>query len=409
MSRDDAPPSDHKFEGRLVPGPGPRGVGTIHPARRRPLRPASRALIRAVALVVGALTVPRWVMGRRADPVYAGDPEAVEPLARAVAADVRHDRGAAAFNTGDPRFDGEWAFGTQMMAAVGLAQWVRAHPAQRAEYAPVIAQAVDNLVAPRTLAFGRDAWGEDPLASLDSAHGHAYLGYVALALGALREVDPQTRHAALHDRLVGALARRLAEAPGNVIETYPGEIYPCDLASVVAALGYHQRVAHGRHAALIATMRARFENDWRAGDYLRHALGGRQGTTLGPARGATTALSAWFWRFADPAFSRRLSTRLLAGGMQSFAGFGAIVEYGPGSAGRGDIDSGPVVAGFSVSATGFALGAARIADDRVAFTALFRTAQLFGVPFDDGGRRGYITGGPIGNAILFAMMNTPGA
>ena len=58
-------------------------------------------------------------------------------------------------------------------------------------------------------------------------------------------------------------------------------------------------------------------------------------------------------------------------------------------------------------ATRFALGASRAHDDATSFAALYATAHLFGAPFDDDGLRTYTTGGPIGDAILFAMITAP--
>jgi hypothetical protein len=74
---------------------------------------------------------------------------------------------------------------------------------------------------------------------------------------------------------------------------------------------------------------------------------------------------------------------------------------------RSDIDSGPVILGFGVSATGFAVGASRANDDRDSFVALYATAHLFGAPFDESGSRTFTTGGPLGDAILFAMLTAP--
>jgi hypothetical protein len=65
--------------------------------------------------------------------------------------------------------------------------------------------------------------------------------------------------------------------------------------------------------------------------------------------------------------------------------------------------------GFGVSATGFALGASRAHGDREVFTALYATTHLFGAPFDERGKRTHATGGPLGDAILFAMMTAPKA
>ena len=85
-------------------------------------------------------------------------------------------------------------------------------------------------------------------------------------------------------------------------------------------------------------------------------------------------------------------------------GFGAMREYPKTHAGRGDADSGPIVMGFGVSATGFALGAARAAGDEELYRHLYATVELFGAPGERGGVRRYTSGGPIGNAILFAML-----
>jgi hypothetical protein len=38
------------------------------------------------------------------------------------------------------------------------------------------------------------------------------------------------------------------------------------------------------------------------------------------------------------------------------------------------------------------------------FARLYSTAYLFGAPFDRGGAENHVTGGPIGDAILFAML-----
>jgi hypothetical protein len=63
-----------------------------------------------------------------------------------------------------------------------------------------------------------------------------------------------------------------------------------------------------------------------------------------------------------------------------------------------------VLFGVSVSATGFALAGARASGDRPFFAGLYRTAALFGVLVDRGEGRRFATGGPLGNALLLAML-----
>ncbi|MEQ9321324.1 MAG: ATP-binding cassette domain-containing protein, partial [Polyangiaceae bacterium] len=63
-----------------------------------------------------------------------------------------------------------------------------------------------------------------------------------------------------------------------------------------------------------------------------------------------------------------------------------------------------LVFGYGISATGFAIGAARIHGDRERFEGLYATAHLFGAPVTQDGMTSVVTGGPLGDAILFAML-----
>jgi hypothetical protein len=62
-----------------------------------------------------------------------------------------------------------------------------------------------------------------------------------------------------------------------------------------------------------------------------------------------------------------------------------------------------VVFGAGVSATGFTLSSAKLHGDKELFTALYRTADLFGVPVHRPSGTRFMSGGPLGNAILLAM------
>lgn len=128
------------------------------------------------------------------------------------------------------------------------------------------------------------------------------------------------------------------------------------------------------------------------------------GSALDAPRGSGTALSAWFLAPADVSLSDRLYRAHRDDGVRSLLGFGAMREYPSDRFGLGDIDSGPVLLGVGVSATGFALSGARIHGDRRTYRRLFRTAWLFGVPIDTAHGRPFATGGALGNAILLAML-----
>jgi hypothetical protein len=387
-----------------VPHALPAAAPTLARALARGL--ASAALVIAVAAVV-----PRALCGRAAGPLFDGDAAAQDALARGVAAYVEAGVGPASFHTGSARFDGEWSLVTEEMAALGLGQVILAHPELGARYRPALDACAARLLDPATLAFGAAAWGASGLDDPDRAHGHAYLGYVALGLGMIRLVSPAAPAAVAraHDRLVAALALRLETAPHALVETYPGEAYPADVASIAGAIGLHDRVTASDHGALLRRFSATFRERWidQASGLLYQAGDAARGVPSGPPRASGTALAAYFLSFADPALARDLFAAVARSQRESFLGFGGVREHAPGHAGGADVDSGPVLLGVSVSATGFALAGARATGDRPLFTELYRTADLFGVPLGGASGRRFVTGGPLGNALLLAMLTAP--
>jgi hypothetical protein len=369
-------------------------------------RPLARAAIRVALVAVCAATLPRACAGGDAEALFRGDLEAQTALARGVIDDLEAGVTTASFHTGSPRFDGEWALGTYQMAALGLSQVVLAHPELKAELVPSIEASLERLLAPETTAFGTEAWHGSAFADLATDRGHAYLGYINLALGMLRTIAPRNRFVGIHDRITEALARRIALAPNGLIETYPGEAYPADVASVIGSIGLHDRAAGSDHHALLAAWSATFRARWiDPGSGMIFQVGDPMtGLPRGPARASHAALAVYSLSFADPDLSRDLFASLRRSQHASFLGFGAIREDAPGHGGSSDIDSGPVVLGVGVSATGFALAGARIHDDPALYTELYRTADLFGAPRTSGESRRFVSGGPLGDAILLAML-----
>jgi hypothetical protein len=360
-----------------------------------------RALSAAVALLTLA-TVPRWWCGRGASAMVRGERGPQGDFARAVAREVCD---GARVGTGSEHFDGEWSLVSYQLALLGMGQVARTHPAEAAGLRDAMARCGARLMASESRAFGTTRWGEDGLATLTSSHGHAYLGYLALGLGMLRAMNPQHPTAAVHDALIAALARRLDAAPAGLIETYPGEAYPPDVASVVGAIGLHASVTGTDRSALISrwsqTFRARYVHAGSGYVVQRATLAG---DALDAPRGSGTGVTAYFVSFADPALARDLGRAVLRG-VGTVAGFGGVREYPAGWSGHGDIDSGPVVLGVSVSGTAFGFASARLLRDEPRFTALWRTASLFGAPRGRGDGWSYPAAGALGNALLLAMMS----
>lgn len=373
----------------------------------------SARLRRLVALALGLLAsrvvAPSWC-GRDAAALYRGDPALQDALAAEMVAfeardDARHDP-----ETGQSRYAGEWALVTHQMVALGLAQICRARPERCPSLIPTITDAAKKTFLPEMRDFGTRAWdGEDALDSLEREHGHAYFAYPALAVGVARALDPAfpADLARTHDALITAFERRLTASSTGLIETYPGQSFPTDVAAVAAAIAVHGRATGADHRAVLdhwAEAVRRVQVDPKSG-LVWQRMDAHDGQPLDAPRGSGTGLAAYFAGFADSRVEDLLAEGLFRQ-EAGFWGFGGIREYAPGYDGDGDVDSGPVVLGISVSATGFALGPARALGRESSFEHIYRTTELFGVLLRQGGRARYATGGPIGDALLLALLTS---
>jgi hypothetical protein len=287
-----------------------------------------RAVCTLVAIAVVRWAAPAW-FGQQAEAWYRGDEEHVRALA---AEQVRFEAEDSALRSRDPdnRYVGEWALVTHQMTALGLGQMILAHPAWKSAYATTMREAALRSFLPEMRDFGTDAWhGEDALASLESAHGHAYLGYAALAIGMARWLDPEDFPADVsraHDALVAAYERRLLASPIAVIETYPGEAYPTDIAAVAAAIAVHGRATGTDHRAVLAHWVRGVRTEQRdASSGFVHQRLTMAGEPLDVPRGSGTGLAAYYASFVDRALAAELTDALIDH-ERTCGGFGGIAE-----------------------------------------------------------------------------------
>ena len=362
----------------------------------------------ACAVFAAVWFAPRWVCGRSADGFFDGDVSLQRELARGQQHWVDVQLSLADFQTGSRHFDGEWLFGTYMMSAVGFAQIALEHRELRAELLPSIERCIDLLLSEDVREFETRSWSEDPLHTLDGDSGHAaYLGYMNLALSLHRLLEPHSRFAALNDAISAALQRRVQASASGLIETFPGATFPIDNLAVIGSISVHARATQRPAPAFLPHWIARIRRsqiDPRTG-LLIQAADALSGSARDRPRGSGTALGAFFASFTDPSLARDLHRALRQQLAWAPLGLGVVREYAPADPGAGDIDSGPIVLGLSASASGFSLGSARAAGDRDHFREVFRTADLFGGLRRRAELQTFVAGGPLGNAILLAMVS----
>ncbi len=364
-----------------------------------------------LAAVLGAVcswVLPARVAGAPASAYYFDDAAPQLALARGVGDSVRQGVAQAGFHTGADLFDQEWVFGTYMMAAMGLGQVAALHPRTRAEQLLLMELCIDELLTDRVRRFDTDAWGADALQSLATQQGHvAYLGYLDLALGLHRQLDPDSRFRDLNDAITETLWRRYRASRTKLLATYPNQYFPVDNLAAIGALGLHARATRSDRDVqlkeLVDAVDQRYL-DPTTGLLIQRV--DRHGRPVDAGRGSGTALGAYFAAWASPALAARLHAALKQHLTRSPLGFGMVREYAH-EDGPGDIDSGPLLLGMSISATGFSLGSARVAGDLEHFESVYRTAHLFGAPTSRGASAAFVNGGPLGNALMLALMTAP--
>lgn len=371
---------------------------------------ARRALYTVVA-ASAAYTAPwasRLWLERDAAALHAGDLDAERSVAMGAATWGPVD--ASHFDTGSELYDREWSFGTPMMRVACLAQVGLRHAPLGEQLGRELDTSAEALLARPARAFSVGRWGSDPLdaSRLDDDHT-AYLGYAGFALGLASALDPRWRGP--RRELAQALRARLARAERRWLETYPGEVYPVDVASALGALAIDAKLEgrelEGDTAFHTALARLQSARDPVTGLFLQ-SIDPESGEARDGPRGSGTFLAAYFLLPVDASLSRSLyedGARALYG---TTLGFSAMRERPSGDPGAGDIDSGPVILGYGVSASGFAMGPARSFGDHERFAGLYATAELFGVPqrSERHGHR-HLTGGPLGDAVLCAMQTAP--
>jgi hypothetical protein len=192
----------------------------------------------------------------------------------------------------------------------------------------------------------------------DSITSVLYLSHLNLMLGCHRLLDPASPYKTLHDSLSTTLHRRLATAPNHCLESYPGGVWLPDNTVALASLQLHSDLTGSPYRT--------FCQQWVA--YARqHLTDSATGLLLSkPAtrhqaaeepRGSHLGWSISFlYRFA-PAYAaeqyhlyqKHFSTNL-----------GVIQLYheraGEYETSAGDVDSGPLILGYSIPANAFAFG-----------------------------------------------------
>lgn len=250
--------------------------------------------------------------------------------------------------------------------------------------------ALEQLESPA----GRAAFDAD----LRPAYGVFHAGWSSRLRGAVvRLAGPSAPEAARFTAECAELAAAFT-ADGPFLAAYPGHAWPVDSIVAVAALRLHGRLFGPRFEPVIADWltSARAQLDPETG-LLPH----RVAPVVRGARGSSQSLIQRFLPEIDPDWADEQYSEFRRQFVDTPLGLPGVREYPHGTAGAGDVDSGPLILGVSASATVVAIGAARVHGDRSLAGALTGLGEGLGVPVTLGGSKRYALGVlPIGDAFL---------
>lgn len=245
-------------------------------------------------------------------------------------------------------------------------------------------------------------------ATLTPSHGIFYRGWTNwLRGGVLTLQPPDRRDAGEAQRFAddsAEIARAFEAAATPYLQAYPGQAWPVDSTVAMASLRLHDTLLPPRYAAVasrwVTDVRARLDP---ATGLLPHTADPETGELGEVARGTSQSMITRFLIEIDPPFARQQYLRFRDLYVTRPLGLGpAVREYPPVvTHATGDVDSGPLVLGTSLSATVVTIGAARVQGDFALATALASYGELAGVPVSTPWTKRYGLGVvPVGDAFV---------
>lgn len=212
----------------------------------------------------------------------------------------------------------------------------------------------------------KNYWGDDYLDQPNCFYRMLMIG----SLTAHHNLTANTQHLPLLKRIVEDLAADIDASPTGLIDDYPEQCFPADVAVAITMIRHADSALGTDRKAWAEDALTRLLANF-AGGLPPYTAVDDSGRALSPTRGCTNGFFFSFARETDAKTADRLYTdytssfwqeKSLSSGWREFP----IDHQRPSEdAFYFDPDSGPVIFGFGTSATGLGLGAARLHGDHL--------------------------------------------
>jgi len=218
----------------------------------------------------------------------------------------------------------------------------------------------------------------DLLRVRDYARQGVYLGQFALALASWRDAGGDGRFDALQSHCCGLLLTALQAAEGAPIASYPTYTWTFDTIPALVAVQRWEQRANGARAVPLWTAHQEWltRNGTDAATGLPFSIVSKLGAPS-PPRGCELS-----WRIAllsamDPPAAAGLYRAYKAAFWSEKLLYAGFREFPKGNESREDVDSGPIIDGIGLTATGLGIAAARSQGDLTVLRRLAQQLELF--------------------------------
>ena len=282
--------------------------------------------------------------------------------------------------------------------ACGLLNVSLAEPGLKGQVVPLMDEVVRRAISPQV-----SPYGASPETVSDLGDHGLYLSHLNLIVGCYRRASGDTHYDGLHQQVSAHLAKGSLADGDFHIRSYPNSPkWPADQTVTLCSLFLYDKT----HQTDLSTAPIQ---GWLA--YIKDKA--TEPATQLPyssisdlwyaqtPRGCALSWSSLYMAQFAPEAAADLYGRSRSHYYKTVLGCGGFREW-PTGAGHGmDADSGPIIFGIGVAASGLAVGPARLFKDHEKYTEIMRATSVCGMPQVLGTERKYRLAPLLGEAILF--------
>jgi len=300
----------------------------------------------------------------------------------------------------------EWDFMGRSYLVWSLANMSLRDPASKPLYLRTMDQIIDEtlqLEKQEGMYFFLMPYAKDRHYLAQPAHSLFLDGEIALMLASRRMVEEKTEYKPLLTERVNAIVGRFQKSPKLLLESYPDECWMFDHCVALDAIKMADCLDGSDHSELIRDWIAMAKQklvDPKSGILISSFEA--DGTPMAGPEGSSIWMVAHSLQLLDEDFARDQYQRARKELGAITLGFGYAHEWPETWKGEANIDSGPIIPVFDVSAgsSGMAfIGASSFGDDKY-LASLAATLDFAGFPLRTGGRLKYCASNQVGDAAL---------